>query len=154
MTGDGRIRLPAGAVADGHHLGLTDMDGGRLVPCWQSVVMSTAWGLTIDCARPRELAAFWALALGYVEPLLPRGAPSWEAWLAEQGVPEDEWDDGAYLVDPSSVLGLVPSSVMPGIAAGMSASCGRELDNRERAREPSAEPACLPGKRTPSAGAA
>jgi hypothetical protein len=32
MTGDGRIRLPAGAVADGHPLGLADSAGGRLVP--------------------------------------------------------------------------------------------------------------------------
>lgn len=63
--------------------------------------MSTAWGLTIDCARPRELAAFWALALGYVEPPPPEGATSWEAWLAEQGVPEDERDHGAYLADPT-----------------------------------------------------
>ena len=71
------------------------------MPCWQSVVMSTAWGLTFDCARPRELAAFWALALGYVEPPPPEGSASWEAWLVEQGVPEDEWDDGAYLADPT-----------------------------------------------------
>ena len=63
--------------------------------------MSTAWGLTIDCARPRELAAFWALALGYIEPPPPEGFASWEAWAAEQGVPEDECDDGAYLVDPT-----------------------------------------------------
>jgi hypothetical protein len=63
--------------------------------------MATAWGLTIDCSRPRELAAFWALALGYVEPPPPDRAVSWEAWLVEQGVPEDEWDDGAYLVDPT-----------------------------------------------------
>jgi Glyoxalase-like domain len=63
--------------------------------------MSTTWGLTIDCARPRELAAFWAVALGYVEPPPPEGFASWEAWLVEHGVPEDEWDDGAYLADPA-----------------------------------------------------
>jgi hypothetical protein len=34
----GRIRLPAGAVADGHSLGVADSGGGPLVPCWQSVV--------------------------------------------------------------------------------------------------------------------
>jgi Glyoxalase-like domain len=63
--------------------------------------VSTTWGLTIDCARPRELAAFWAVALGYVEPPPPEGFASWEAWLVEHGVPEDEWDDGAYLADPA-----------------------------------------------------
>jgi len=49
-TGDGRIRLPAKSIANGHPWGLADSSGGRLVPCWQSVVMSTAWDLTIDCA--------------------------------------------------------------------------------------------------------
>jgi hypothetical protein len=68
--------------------------------------MSVAWGLTVDCARPRELAVFWALALGYVEPPPPEGSASWEAWLVAQGVPRDEWDDAAYLADPD---GTAPS---------------------------------------------
>ena len=62
--------------------------------------MATKWTLTIDCARPRELAAFWALALGYEEKPPPEGFDSWDAWLIEHGVPEEEWDDGAYLTDP------------------------------------------------------
>jgi Glyoxalase-like domain len=28
---------------------------------------------------------------------------SWEDWLGDRGVPEDAWDDGAYLRDPSGV---------------------------------------------------
>jgi hypothetical protein len=68
--------------------------------------MPTEWGLTIDCARPRELAAFWALALGYVEAPPPSGYAGWEEWLRELGVPEEEWDDAAYLVDPA---GAAPS---------------------------------------------
>jgi len=68
--------------------------------------MSVAWGLTVDCARPRELAAFWAVALGYVEPPPPEGSASWEAWLAARGVPREEWDDAAYLTDPD---GTAPS---------------------------------------------
>lgn len=62
--------------------------------------MSIAWGVTFDCARPPEVAAFWALALGYVEPPPPDGAASWEEWLVAQGVPAEEWDDVAYLVAP------------------------------------------------------
>jgi hypothetical protein len=61
------------------------------------------WGLTIDCASARSLAAFWALALGYVEPPPPKGFERWEDWLRSAGVPEDEWDDGAYLQDPDGV---------------------------------------------------
>ena len=61
------------------------------------------WGLTVDCAQPDRVAAFWALALGYVAPQPPDGFDSWEAWLRHRDVPEDEWDDGAYLHDPSGV---------------------------------------------------
>ncbi|MFD5193889.1 VOC family protein [Streptomyces sp. NPDC058357] len=62
--------------------------------------MGTKWSLTIDCAQPAKLAAFWALALGYTEKPAPAGFGSWEEWFAHHGVPEDEWDQGAYLWDP------------------------------------------------------
>ncbi|MGH1564508.1 VOC family protein [Mumia sp. DW29H23] len=62
--------------------------------------MATTWGLTIDCESPARVAAFWSLALGYVEPEPPAGHESWQAWLSAQGVPEAEWDDGAYLASP------------------------------------------------------
>lgn len=65
--------------------------------------MATKWTLTIDCAQPAKLAEFWALALGYVEPPPPTGFDSWEAWLIDCAVPEEEWDDGAYLADPDGI---------------------------------------------------
>ncbi|MFE3515138.1 VOC family protein [Streptomyces sp. NPDC059166] len=65
--------------------------------------MSTRWSLTIDCAYPKALAAFWATALGYVEKPPPAGFAGWEEWLAHHGVPEEEWDDGAALTDPDGV---------------------------------------------------
>ncbi|MFE5243793.1 MULTISPECIES: VOC family protein [unclassified Streptomyces] len=65
--------------------------------------MSTRWSLTIDCAHPKALASFWALALGYVETPPPAGFGSWEEWFAHHDVPEEEWDDGAYLSDPDGV---------------------------------------------------
>jgi hypothetical protein len=61
------------------------------------------WSLTIDCAQPGTLAAFWALALGYVDRPPPEGFDSWAAWLTEHGVPEEEWDNGAYLSDPDGI---------------------------------------------------
>jgi len=61
------------------------------------------WGLTMDCAGPARLAAFWAVALGYVESPPPAGYSSWEDWLREFGVPEEEWHDGAYLCDPDGI---------------------------------------------------
>ena len=65
--------------------------------------MATRWSLTIDCAHPGELAKFWALALGYVEKPPPAGFASWEEWLAHYDVPEEEWDEGAYLSDPEGI---------------------------------------------------
>ncbi|QNE18595.1 VOC family protein [Kribbella qitaiheensis] len=66
--------------------------------------MTTTWTMTIDCTDPAAQAAFWCLALGYREADPPRGWDSWEAWLTDQGVPEDEWNDGANVSDPEGVL--------------------------------------------------
>jgi hypothetical protein len=63
--------------------------------------MHTSWGLTIDCAEPATLAAFWAEALGYEEAEPPDGYESWKAWFKDTGVPKKEWEDAAYLADPA-----------------------------------------------------
>jgi catechol 2,3-dioxygenase-like lactoylglutathione lyase family enzyme len=65
--------------------------------------MSTRWTVTFDCADPAALAAFWCLALGYVAASPPAGFASWPAWFAHYGVPQEEWDDGAYIEDPGGV---------------------------------------------------
>ena len=65
--------------------------------------MSTMWAVTFDCADPKAQAAFWRLALGYVEASLPEGFASWPEWFAHFGVPEEEWNDGAYIEDPGGV---------------------------------------------------
>jgi hypothetical protein len=59
------------------------------------------WGLTVDCAHPGVLAEFWALALGYEHVPPPEGFANWGEWLRTMDVPEEEWDDGAYLRDPA-----------------------------------------------------
>lgn len=64
--------------------------------------MATRWSLTIDCTNPTEVARFWALALGYAPPPPPDGFDSWAGWLEHHDIPEDEWDDAAYLRDPDS----------------------------------------------------
>ncbi|WTW94196.1 VOC family protein [Streptomycetaceae bacterium NBC_01309] len=65
--------------------------------------MAVRWTLTVDCAEPGKLAEFWAAALGYVPRPAPPGFASWEDWLRHYDVPEEEWDDGAYLTDPDGV---------------------------------------------------
>ncbi|MEV6931745.1 VOC family protein [Dactylosporangium sp. NPDC051485] len=63
--------------------------------------MTTPFTLTFDCAAPGRLAAFWCEALGYVPAGPPTGFDSWEQWLRAFAVPEEEWDDGAAIEDPS-----------------------------------------------------
>ena len=65
--------------------------------------MATPWTVTFDCASAATMAAFWKEALGYVDAPPPRGWDTWEDWLRHFEVPEDEWDDGASLVDPDGV---------------------------------------------------
>lgn len=62
---------------------------------------TTAWTVTIDAARPSVVAAFWRTALGYVDAPPPTGFDTWRDWFVACEVPEDEWDDGASLVDPA-----------------------------------------------------
>ncbi|MET7419685.1 VOC family protein [Dactylosporangium sp. NPDC005555] len=62
--------------------------------------MTVAWGVTVDCAEPVRLAAFWREALGYVDAPVPEGFASREEWLIRWEVPPQEWDAAAYLHDP------------------------------------------------------
>jgi catechol 2,3-dioxygenase-like lactoylglutathione lyase family enzyme len=57
--------------------------------------------LTLDCADPARLAAFWKLALGYVDEPSPAPFVTREEWLREYGDPGDTADDGAWLHDPA-----------------------------------------------------
>jgi hypothetical protein len=65
--------------------------------------MAIAWTLTVDCAHPQALASFWKQALGYTGAPPPIGFISWRDWFAGLGVPEEEWDDSAYVVDPDGI---------------------------------------------------
>lgn len=75
--------------------------------------MTTKWTLTIDCAQPAVLAAFWRAALGYVDAPPPEGFGSWQEWLAHFEIPEAEWDDGAYLSDPEGALPAISFLKVP-----------------------------------------
>jgi hypothetical protein len=68
--------------------------------------MSAKWTVTIDCAHPATLAAFWNLALGYVDAPPPEGFASWHESFAAAGIPPEEWNDAAYIEDP---VGARPS---------------------------------------------
>ncbi|MFG1645968.1 VOC family protein [Amycolatopsis sp. NPDC049252] len=95
--------------------------------------------MTVDCAEPRVLARFWAVALGYIERPPPAGFASWEAWFTDFGVPEEEWDDGAYLTDPEGVLPSLSFLKVPEhkvvknrVHLDIQAGGGREVDGEMR----------------------
>lgn len=57
--------------------------------------------LTLDCQNARALAEFWKLALGYVDEPPPAPFATRQDWLIHHGVPEEEWDHGAWIGDPA-----------------------------------------------------
>ncbi|TMK85520.1 MAG: VOC family protein [Actinobacteria bacterium] len=62
--------------------------------------MATGIQVVIDCADPARLATFWAAALHYKLQDPPEGYASWEAWLREMKIPEEEWNSASAIVDP------------------------------------------------------
>ena len=86
--------------------------------------MPIAWQVTIDCADPNRLVAFWCEALGYVPEPPPESWSSWlDYWLAA-GLPEEELegaDEGSgAIIDPD---GRRPADLVP---AGAGAQVGEE----------------------------
>lgn len=62
--------------------------------------MATSIQIAVDCADPARLAGFWAEALGYKVQDPPEGYATWPEFLADQGVPESEWNMASAVVDP------------------------------------------------------
>lgn len=61
--------------------------------------MGTTIQLVFDTADPGRQARFWAAALGYELQPPPPPFESWEAFLRDQGVPEERWNDASAIVD-------------------------------------------------------
>jgi hypothetical protein len=59
--------------------------------------------VTFDAHDPPRLAEFWALALDYVLQPPPEGFASWEDFARSIGIPEEQWDKLAAVVDPDGV---------------------------------------------------
>jgi catechol 2,3-dioxygenase-like lactoylglutathione lyase family enzyme len=56
--------------------------------------------ITLDCADPAALAAFWAEVLGYRLQDPPAGFGSWDQALEAMGVPPARRNDASAIVDP------------------------------------------------------
>ncbi|SCK34185.1 Glyoxalase-like domain-containing protein [Streptomyces sp. WMMB 714] len=56
--------------------------------------------ITVDCADPAALSAFWAEALGYRLQDPPPGYDTWDQALEALGVPPEKRNDASAVVDP------------------------------------------------------
>jgi glyoxalase superfamily protein len=108
--------------------------------------MATGIQVVFDCADPNGLAWFWAAALGYKLADPPEGHASWEAWLREQGVPQERWNDASAVVDPDGggpriYLQRVPEAktVKNRVHLDLNVSGGGSVPIEERRRRVDAE---------------
>lgn len=62
--------------------------------------MARSIQITFDAANTQALAEFWVEALGYVLQPPPKGFDSWEAFARAAGIPRNDWDRLAAIVDP------------------------------------------------------
>lgn len=93
--------------------------------------------VTVDCADPARLAEFWALALGYVLQPPPQGFASWEEFAERVGIPPDQRDRLAAVVDPTGSGARVlfqkvpePKSVKNRVHLDVHASAGADGEQR------------------------
>jgi hypothetical protein len=100
-----------------------------------------ALGITVDCTDAGVMARFWTLALGYEEAPPPEGWSTWPDFLTDQGVPEDEWGDGAAIRPATGVGPTIsflkvpePKVVKNRVHLDVKVSGGRNVDPRTRER--------------------
>jgi hypothetical protein len=63
-------------------------------------IMGLGLQVVFDCRDPDVLAKFYAEALHYKLQDPPSGYVSWQAFLKERGIPEEEWNSASAIVDP------------------------------------------------------
>jgi hypothetical protein len=59
--------------------------------------------VTVDCASPTRLAAFWRDLLDYIDDPPPAGYRSWEEYDRVNAVPPETIAAGATIVDPRGI---------------------------------------------------
>jgi len=108
--------------------------------------MGTSFQVTFDCADPDRIARFWASILGYKLQDPPQGYASWEAWLTEHNIPEEEWDRASAIVDPEGAgpriyFQKVPETktVKNRVHLDVNVGGGRDTSSSERRRRVDAE---------------
>jgi hypothetical protein len=83
--------------------------------------------ITVDCADPARLAAFWAAALDYQLQPPPDGFASWDAALEAFGVPPDQWNSRSAIL---AIEGPHPRIFFQRVPEGKTAKNRLHLDIR------------------------
>jgi hypothetical protein len=104
--------------------------------------MGIAFQVTFDSADPASHSAFWAEALRYVPQPPPEGFDSWDAALDAWGVPADQRNDRAALVDPDGAGPRLffqkvpePKTAKNRVHLDLRAAAGRPPEDRSDALE-------------------
>jgi hypothetical protein len=88
--------------------------------------------VVFDAAEPGKLAEFWAVALDYVFEPPPEGYENWEDFGRSIGLPEEQFDDQAAVIDPA---GEGPRLYFQRVPEGKTAKNRVHLDVRVAGRE-------------------
>jgi hypothetical protein len=88
--------------------------------------------VVFDAAEPGKLAEFWAVALDYVFEPPPEGHENWEDFGRSIGLPEEQFDDQAAVIDPA---GEGPRLYFQRVPEGKTAKNRVHLDVRVAGRE-------------------
>ena len=62
--------------------------------------MARGFQVTFDAANPAAVAEFWAEALRYIVQPPPEGFATWEEFADSVGIPEEDRDNLAAVIDP------------------------------------------------------
>jgi hypothetical protein len=98
--------------------------------------MAHSFQVTFDAANPLAVAEFWAAALGYVVQPSPEGFDSWEEFADAVGIPEEDRDSLAAVVDPD---GTGPRILFQKVPEGKTVKNRVHLDVNVTDRESTAE---------------
>jgi hypothetical protein len=108
--------------------------------------MTPSIQVVFDCADPQRLACFWAEMLGYKLQDPPPGYASWEAWLREYHVPEDQWNAASAIIDPDGTRPRIffqrvpePKTIKNRVHLDVNAGGGHETPPDQRRRKVDAE---------------
>ena len=87
--------------------------------------MSISIQVSFDAFDPLAQAEFWAIALGYVLQPPPTGFSSWDEFAEANGIPEENRNDLAAVVDPD---GSGPRLLFQRVPEGKTAKNRMHLD--------------------------